>query len=229
MTEQAKKYLLLQINDALFPIGGYSHSYGLETYIQKGIVTDAESAAAYLQQMLLCSLCWNELLSTRMAWEAAAEMELVGLGKLEEIIRCSRIAREVRQAGEKLGSRFIKTVHNLPVEYVTGAFDAYVKLPGTKSYSVAYGVFCAAVGIGCAEALEHYLYSQTSAAVTNCVKTIPLSQVTGQRLLFECEPVFNCIMKQLEEMGPEELGSAAPGFEIRCMQHEGLYSRLYMS
>ena len=37
-------FLLLQINDSLFPIGGYSHSYGLETYIQKGIVQDLETA-----------------------------------------------------------------------------------------------------------------------------------------------------------------------------------------
>ena len=25
-----KQFLLLQVNDSLFPIGGYSHSYGLE-------------------------------------------------------------------------------------------------------------------------------------------------------------------------------------------------------
>lgn len=37
-----KKFLVLQMNDSLFPIGAYSHSYGLETYIQKGIVKDAE-------------------------------------------------------------------------------------------------------------------------------------------------------------------------------------------
>ena len=35
MTEGTAKFFLLQVNDALFPIGGYSHSYGLETYIQK--------------------------------------------------------------------------------------------------------------------------------------------------------------------------------------------------
>ena len=33
-------FYLLQINDALFPIGAYSHSQGLETYIQRGIVHD---------------------------------------------------------------------------------------------------------------------------------------------------------------------------------------------
>ena len=31
-----KQFYLLQVNDALFPIGGYSHSQGLETYIQRG-------------------------------------------------------------------------------------------------------------------------------------------------------------------------------------------------
>ena len=44
MTEGTAKFFLLQVNDALFPIGGYSHSYGLETYIQKGIVHDEDSA-----------------------------------------------------------------------------------------------------------------------------------------------------------------------------------------
>ena len=29
-----KKFYLLQVNDALFPIGAYSHSQGLEAYIQ---------------------------------------------------------------------------------------------------------------------------------------------------------------------------------------------------
>ena len=39
-----KQFYLLQVNDALFPIGGYSHSQGLETYIQRGIVHDADTA-----------------------------------------------------------------------------------------------------------------------------------------------------------------------------------------
>lgn len=227
--KQLKKYLLLQINDALFPIGGYSHSYGLETYIQKGIVTSEDTAAVYIRQMLFGSLCRNELLSIRMAWEKAKKMDLEGIERLEILIRCSRTAREVRQAGEKLGSRFIKTVNNFSVNYDTEVFQKYIRLPGPKNHSAAYGVFCAAVGIDCSDALEHYLYSQTSAMVTNCVKIIPLSQVAGQKLLYECQPVLEQVIEQVNDMEAEELGAAAPGFEIRCMQHEGLYSRLYMS
>ena len=45
-------FLLLQINDAVFPIGAYTHSYGLETYIQKNLVHDRESAFEYIKANL---------------------------------------------------------------------------------------------------------------------------------------------------------------------------------
>lgn len=38
--KEIRRFFLLQVNDALFPIGGYSHSQGLETYIQQGRVHD---------------------------------------------------------------------------------------------------------------------------------------------------------------------------------------------
>lgn len=78
-----KDFLLLQINDALFPIGGYSHSYGLETYIQKGIVCDMASADAYIRQNIRTNLLYHELLLIRLAWEYADmdDLEaLLGLG-----------------------------------------------------------------------------------------------------------------------------------------------------
>lgn len=43
-----KQFYLLQVNDALFPIGGYSHSQGLETYIQRGIVHNVDTAREYI-------------------------------------------------------------------------------------------------------------------------------------------------------------------------------------
>ncbi len=48
-----KYFLLLQINDALFPIGAYSHSGGLETYIQKNLVSSVEDAWNYIERRLL--------------------------------------------------------------------------------------------------------------------------------------------------------------------------------
>ena len=52
-----KQFYLLQVNDALFPIGGYSHSQGLETYIQRGIVHNVDTAREYITHKIKMESC----------------------------------------------------------------------------------------------------------------------------------------------------------------------------
>lgn len=224
------QYLLLQVNDALFPIGGYSHSYGLETYIQKGLVDHETDSWQFLKSRLKYSFCTNELLSTKLAYNYAKEGKLDKLLFLGELVEAARIPKEIRDAGHKLGSRMVKTLKSMSVVLEDGIFWEYVEAAGKEmTHSVLYGVLCYAAGIPLTEALEHYLYAQSSAMVTNCVKTIPLSQSVGQKLLYRCYGLFHEIMDELETLTEDNLCQSAPGFDIRCMQHEGLYSRIYMS
>ena len=229
--ERGKHFLLLQVNDSLFPIGAYSHSYGLETYIQKGLVSTAEEAWAFLQARMRCGFCYNEFLSAKLAYVHAAAGDLPALHRLEELLEAGRIPKETRDAAKKLGSRFIKTVRGMEIPYESDVFARYCaeRAGRPATHSVVYGVFCAAAGIPYENAMEHYLYAQASSMVTNCVKTIPLSQTAGQHLLYRCQALFEEILDTLDTLTEEELCLSSPGFDIRCMQHEGLYSRIYMS
>lgn len=231
MTEGTAKFFLLQVNDALFPIGGYSHSYGLETYIQKGLVHNEDSAEEFIHKRLEYNFLYNEFLAVRLGWEYAVSGDLTAISRLEEIMEAGKIPRETREASRKLGSRFIKTLSALEIPRENRVFEEYREARKEKSvhHAVAYGVFCGAAGITREEALEHFLYAQTSAMVTNCVKTIPLSQSSGQKLLSGCYPLLQKLTREVKELGEEWLGLSGPGFDLRCMQHEGLYSRIYMS
>ena len=229
--DRNRYFLLLQVNDALFPIGGYAHSYGLETYIQKGLVTSVKDAWQFLCDRLTYGSCYNGSLTAKLAYGYAQEEDLARLLELEELLEASQIPREVRQAGEKLGSRFVKTVSAMDIPYETDIFQRYQESLGKKLplHAIVYGAFCAAAGIPREDALIHYLFAQTSAMVTNCVKTIPLSQTDGQRLLYKSQEIFQKVLERLEGLTQEDLCLSVPGFDIRCMQHEALYSRLYMS
>ena len=231
LSKRDKRFILLQVNDALFPIGGYAHSWGLETYIQKALVTTAEEALEFIRRRLLYAFCYADLLAARIAWECAAAGDVGRLEELEDTLEASRTPREVREAAVKMGSRFVKTVLSLQLPYERGAFTLYTEARRGKgmTHQVAYGAFCSSLGIAKEAAVEHYLYAQTSALVTCCVKSVPLSQSAGQRLLCSLHPVFAQVMDRVEAASEADLCRSTPGFDIRCMQHEGLYSRIYMS
>ena len=65
--------------------------------------------------------------------------------------------------------------------------------------------------------------------VTNCVKTIPLSQSEGQKILLSLHQVLEEVLFLVTTAGEEMFCASTPGFDLRAIQHEGLYSRLYMS
>lgn len=81
--KEIRRFFLLQVNDALFPIGGYSHSQGLETYIQQGIVHDEKTAEDYIRRKLKLNLACTDLLGVRLAYEYALKENVAALDNLE--------------------------------------------------------------------------------------------------------------------------------------------------
>lgn len=222
-------FILLQVNDAQFPIGGYSHSYGLETYIQKNIVKDADSAFEFMKSSIQHSFLYSELLPARLAYEYAQKGDLQKILDLEELVEASKSPVEIRAAAQKLGSRFVKTVQSMDVDYVSNIFNEYAEKENAPTHAIAYGVFCAAVGIEQRRAMESFLYTNTAGKVVSCVKTIPLSQTQGQQILVKCHGIFTETLDKLQSLDESYVCLSNPGFDVRCMQHEVLYSRLYMS
>ena len=239
--------LLLQICDSVFPIGAYSHSFGLETYIQRGLVRDAATAGAYVAQQIRYPLCYTELLGMRLAFEAAGARDWDRIARLEADMAAAKVPVEVRVASQRMATRFCKTAATLLEGEPARVFGMYVTSSGltpaggegsaparpsaapAHMVNAAYGVFACVAGIDEEELLRRYLYSQVSAMVTNCVKTVPLSQTVGQELLRAAVPLQLAAVARALEADESLLGLSMPGFDVRCIEHETLYSRLYMS
>ena len=96
-------------------------------------------------------------------------------------------------------------------------------------YSVTFGVYAAVLKVPLIDTLTGYYYNISSSLVNNCIKLIPLGQQEGQEILFSLYPHLTTLVQHSLEPEPHLIGRSCPGFDIRCMQHERLYSRLYMS
>ena len=221
MEKQKGYFFLLQINDSLFPIGAYSHSYGLETYIQKNLVKDTKTAEEYIQKKLKYNFLYTDLLAARMAYEAAIDQSLKRMEWLEDVMEASKVPMEIREASKKLGNRLVKTLLHMHVTGISPFFEQYLAMRKGKTtcHPCVYGVVCACAGIEKERALANYLYAQASAMVTTCVKTIPLSQSDGQKILYSMDSLFEEILQQVKQAGEEMLCASTPGFDLRCIQH----------
>lgn len=219
---------LLQLNDAAFPIGSYTHSWGLETFVQKGIIHDSESAESYFRAELESNFLTNDFLCVRLSYEAAERSDWKELLEIDEIYNASRNAKEIREGSKKLAARFLKTVSLWKdAESTAGNRSENPYIP--NHFPVAYGSHCALSKISEEEALKAFLYSQISARVVTAVKLVPLSQSEGQKILHSLFTLFGEILEKVMQLSKEDLCRSSPQSEILSMQHEFLYTRLYMS
>ncbi len=221
---------LLQLTDPTLPIGGFSHSSGLETYVQKGIVKDVATAREFITGMLSQNLHFTDAAFVSLAYDATADDNLERIIELDDECTAVKLPKEMREASEKLGMRLMKIFQTMNESAIAERYKkAIVSQIATGHHCIAFGIYAHAFNISKADALTGFYYNAAVGMVTNSVKLIPLGQQDGQELLFSLHPLINNLVGSSLTSDVDLIGLCCTGFDIRCMQHEQLYSRLYMS
>lgn len=221
---------LLHISDPTLPIGAYTHSNGLETYIQNGIVNNKQTAQEFVENMMKYNLKYNDGAFVKLAYEATQNSDLNEILKLDEECSALKAPKEIRQASQKLGLRLIKIFKRRVASEFVEEYERRIKQNEAYSnYAIVFGIYTSLLQIPLYEALFAFYYTSASGIVTNAVKLVPLGQLDGQDLMFDLYETIAQTAQETIELDREYVGLCNTSFDIRCMQHERLYSRLYMS
>lgn len=220
----------MHLSDPTLPIGGYTHSNGLETYVQEGIVIDAAIAETFVVHMLEQNIRYNDAAFMVRAYQAAGQQDLTELQRLSLECTALKSPMEIRQASAKLGLRLIKIFRRQHASGLVDMFEQSVKEKAADPhYCIVFGFYAQLLAIPLQEALFAFYYNAAVGMITNSVKLVPLGQLDGQDILFRIRPLLETLSETTTDIPDELLGLCAVAFDIRCMRHERLYSRLYMS
>ncbi len=222
---------LMQINDSVFPIGGFTHSYGLETYIFKGIVKDSKTAREYASSMLENSFYYNDAAFFHKTWEICeSRATKKRIAELDALITAYKAPFEIRDASKKLGIRFLKLTEKLhPVARCSSYLKGIQANEYHGHYAMAFAMYAHAQKIDYKGALSAFYYNSLNGIVTNCAKLVPISQMDAQQILFKLQPLINDLVEKQADLKEDLVGNCCVAQDIRCMQHEKLYTRIYIS
>jgi urease accessory protein len=221
---------LLQLCDTALPIGAFSFSHGLETYTQQGLIADAAMLQAWLEALLRHSVHGGHLLPVALAYRATAAADWGQLERLDQQLTAMKHAREVREASMKTGQRLLRlagriwrgpAVEHLDTSWRQGRIVAH--------QAVVLGLLGYELGLEERVIVEGAGYQWLSGMIAAALRLLPLGQSAGQRLLTTLLTHLPGIADDIRQQGWDDLASAAPEFDIRAMQHETLYSRLFQS
>jgi urease accessory protein len=218
---------LLQMTSQAFPIGGYSHSYGLEAAVDSGAVRDEETVGRWIADVLEFSMGTYEipvLGDMDAAWSAR---DFAAVSRCNGEFLAARESAELRGATVQMGFSMRKLLAALP-DMPAFLLDTLHSMDEPSLPCVWSGAACA-WQIPASASTAAYLWSWAENQVLVAMKSVPIGQSAGQRVLLK----IGERIAQFIERGPwrdERLRSNfAPGLAILCSQHETQYSRLFRS
>ena len=218
---------LLQLTDSFFPTGAFAHSFGLETYVQLELVNDPETFEMFLRSTLHHSFRNGDTVAIGLTYKATEIEEVIDL---DARLTAMKVARESREGSIKIGRQFLRNTAILERNGLLDEYAAEVQSGRCAGHhAIAYGLVASAAKIDLFSAVLGYLHAHVVGQVSAAVRLIPLKPTDGQRIIHDIRSDLTDIARFAESAGMNDLGGFTPGLDIRGMQHERLYSRLFIS
>lgn len=212
---------LLQLASPSLPVGAYSYSQGLESAIETRLVHDEASALRWIGDGLQLVLGRYEAAVWLRLHRACSAGEARALYDWNEEVLATRETAELRAETVQMGYSLMQLLRTLGHAPPLEADEI--------AYPTAHAWACTCWGISEDEGLVAYLYGWAENQMMAALKTVPLGQTAGQRLLLGLRDAIADAARTAQALADEDLSTQTPMLAILSSRHETQYSRLFRS
>ena len=225
---------LIWLASPALPVGGFSYSEGLESAILRAqaapenIANDSASnwLTDWLRDQLHLSLARGDLAVIAQAIPAWRSSDLNRITQLNDWLLQTRETSELRAQAEQMGRSLCNWLRNH--DGIDAAQLAHCEqLPPT--YPTAFALAAAQLDAGVRDCLLTYAFGWAENMVQAAIKSVPLGQTAGQRILARLSLHIPAAVQMAIDLPDDERQNFSPMLAILSSQHETQYSRLFRS
>lgn len=220
---------LLQISDSALPIGGYTHSWGLEAAIARGTVHDAATLERWTDFWLRNSVGPMEGVLAATSCRRTRAGDLDGVRALNSISETTIVPLSIRAASREMGEQLLEL--SATWSWCADGVAPILNVPESRCWhhAVVFGMLGALAGAEAAEVLNAYLHTVALGMISAGVRAIPVGHTHGQQVLSYIHDSFPALAADLLEREPESAGAGCPFYEVLCDEQSRLYARMFRS
>jgi urease accessory protein len=234
---------LMWLASPALPVGGFSYSEGLEAAVEAGLVGNEAQAACWLQDQLQLAVARSDLAVVAKAALAWQRNDLARVHELNDWVRLTRESSELRLQAEQMGRSLVEWLRNRGGSAQVLASDqrlaACAALSPAPTWPVAFALAVAQClplpahrtdgQAALREALLSFTFGWAENMVQAAIKSVPLGQSAGQRILQSLVDAIPDAIEQALSLSDGQRQAFTPMLAILCAQHETQYSRLFRS
>jgi urease accessory protein len=220
---------LLQFGDSMLPIGAFAFSGGLESAVQKRVVTDAGTLRAYartaVEQAALgdgIALVW--------AHRAAAAGDLGELARIDERVYARKLSSETRTMSVRMGKKLTELGAAVTGAPLLGAWRERIEAGATPGcYPVALAASFAVQGLAARDAFVVHQYGVAAMILSAALRLMKIGHVETQRMLYRLTADADAAYDAAAAARLADMAGFAPLTEILAAAHVRAHVRLFMS
>jgi len=217
---------LIWLASPALPIGGFSYSEGLEAAIDHGWVHDEHSAAAWLTDQLHLTQSRGDMAVIGQMVQAWQALDHARLEALSQWVHATRESAELRLQSEQMGRSMLEWLRNQEAidDNTLALCNRWV-----PTYPLMFALALSRTGASLEQCLQAYAFGWAENMVQAAIKSVPLGQNAGQRILTQLAQHIASAVNHAMQTTDDTRQAFSPMLAILSAQHETQYSRLFRS
>lgn len=217
---------LMWLASPALPIGGFSYSECLEAAVDTARAATESDASLWLVDQLHLSLGRSDLPAVAQAVTAWRADDHTRIATLNAWVLQTRESSELRAQSEQMGRSLLDWLRNH-----TTATPAQINVLAEQqpTYPIAFALAASATQAPLRDCLLAYAFGWAENMVQAAIKSVPLGQSAGQRILSALTADIPAAIDHALAATDDSRQAFTPMLAILSSQHEVQYSRLFRS